>query len=64
MTSQPGLQTISIHILPNILQSKGNQTMKSSQLIEHNKRTFLLKSYAENEARRLVPELFLLFERA
>ena len=26
MTSQPGLQTIAIHILFNILQSKGNQT--------------------------------------
>ena len=38
MTSQPGSQTIAIHILPNILQSKGNQTMKFGQLIEHNKR--------------------------
>ena len=27
MTSQPGLQTIAIHILPNISQSKGNPTM-------------------------------------
>ena len=38
MTSQPGLQTIAIHILPNISQSKGNQTMKFSQLLEYNKR--------------------------
>ena len=38
MTSQPGLQTIAIHILPNIFQSKGNQTMKIGQLIEYNKR--------------------------
>ena len=38
MTSQPGLQTIAIHILPNILQSKRNQTMKSGQLIEYNKK--------------------------
>ena len=37
MTSQPGLQTIAIHILPNISQSKGNQTMKFGQ-IEYNKR--------------------------
>ena len=28
MTSKPALQTISIHILPNTSQSKGNQTMK------------------------------------
>ena len=44
MTSQPGLQTIAIHILPNISQSKGNQTMKFGQLIEYNKiNTFLQK---------------------
>ena len=28
VTSQPGLQTIAVHILPNISQSKGSQTMK------------------------------------
>ena len=43
MTSQPGLQTIAIHILPNISQSKGNQTMKSGQLIEYNKRNIFLQ---------------------
>ena len=44
MTSQPGLQTIAIHILPNISQSKGNQAMKFGQYIQHNKRnTFLQK---------------------
>ena len=45
MTWEPGLQTISIHILPNISQSKGNQTMKFGQLIEYNKiNIFLQKS--------------------
>ena len=44
MTSQPGLETESIHILPNISQSKGNQTMKFGQLVDYNKRnTFLQK---------------------
>ena len=43
MTSQPGLQTIAIHILPNTSQHKGNQTMKFSQLIEHNKRNIFLQ---------------------
>ena len=43
MTSQPGLQTIPIHILPNISQSKGNQTMKFGQLIEYNKRNIFLQ---------------------
>ena len=43
MRSQPGLQTITIHILPNISQSKGNQTMKFGQLIEYNKRNNFLQ---------------------
>ena len=38
MMSQPGLQTIAIHILPNISQSKGNQTMKLGQLREYNRK--------------------------
>ena len=46
MTSQTSKQTITIHVLPDILRSKGNQTMKFCQLIEYNKRnTFLEKSY-------------------
>ena len=55
MTSQPDLQTIAIHILPNISQSKGNQTMKFGRLI--------FKNYTENEAERLVPDLFLFCEK-
>ena len=38
MTSQPGLQTVATHILPNISQSENNQAMKFGQLIEYNKR--------------------------
>ena len=46
MTSQPGLQKIAIHILPNTSQSKGNQTMKFVQLIEYDKiNNFLQKLY-------------------
>ena len=46
MVSQPGKQTIVIHILPNISQSKGNQTMTFGQLTEYNMRNiFLEKSY-------------------
>ena len=40
ITSQPGQQTIAIHILPNI--SLGNQKMKLGQLIEYNKRNIFL----------------------
>ena len=48
MTSQPGQQTIVIHILPNILRSKCNQTMKFGQLIEYNiRQIFIEKSYTE-----------------
>ena len=58
LKSQPGLETIAIRILPNISQSKSNQTMKFCQLIEHNKRIIFFINYAENEAGRLVPDLF------
>ena len=44
MTLQPGLQTIAIHILSNISRSKGNQTMKFGQLIEHNKKKDFLQT--------------------
>ena len=38
--------------------------MKLDQLIDYNKRIFFLKNYAENEAGRLVLDLFLFFEYA
>ena len=48
MTSQPGKQTILIHILPNISRSKGNQKITFGQLIECNMRNiFLDKSYTK-----------------
>ena len=43
MTSQPGLETIAIHILPNISQSKDNQTIKFGQLIEYMKSNIFLQ---------------------
>ena len=46
MTSQPGEQTILIHIIPNISKSKGNQVIKFGQLIKYNTSTiFLEKSH-------------------
>ena len=60
MMSQPGRQTITIYILPSIWQqSKGNQTMEFVQLIEYNKRNIFLQNCAENEAGRLVSDLFI-----
>ena len=48
MTSQPGYQAIVMHIFPNILRRKSNQTMKLGQLIEYIIRNiFLEKSYTK-----------------
>ena len=48
LTSQPGYQTIVIHIFLNILRSKDNQIMKFGQLIERNMRNiFLERSYSK-----------------
>ena len=48
LTSQPGKETIAIHILPNNSKSKGNRAMKFGQLIEHSMRNiFLEKSYTK-----------------
>ena len=38
--------------------------MKFGQAIEHNKRIFKKKKNPENEAGKLVPDLFLLFKKA
>ena len=48
MTSQPGQQTIVIHILPNTSRSKNNQTMNFGRLTECNmKNIYLEKSYTK-----------------
>ena len=48
MTLQPGKQAIVMHILPNILRIKDNQTIRFDQLIEYNMRTIILgKSYTK-----------------
>ena len=48
MTSQPGWQTIVIHVLPKISRSERNQTMKFGQLTKYNMRNiFPEKSYTK-----------------
>ena len=55
MTSQPGKQTIAIHILLNISRSKGNQTTKFGQLIECKiKNIFLEKSYTKRDGETIL----------
>ena len=56
MTSQPDQKTFTIHILPNISLSNGNQAMEFGLVIS--------KYHAENETRKLVPNLFLFFKKA
>ena len=67
MTSQPGLQTIVICILPHISQSNesnGDQTMNLVNYWSITEEIFFFKNYAENEAGRLVPDLFLFIKEA
>ena len=45
MTSQSSLQANAIHILPNILYSKGNQTIKFGQSTDYNKRNSFAGKY-------------------
>ena len=59
MVSRTGQQIITIHILPNISRSKGNQAMKFGQLIEYNMRIFFfLKHHTQNVVEKLVPNPF------
>ena len=53
MTSQPGKQTIAMHLLPNISRSKGNQTMKFGQLAECNMRNTFMKNHTQNVVEKL-----------
>ena len=57
--SQPGKQTIAIHIWPNISRTKDNQTMEPGQLMEYNMRNIFLKNHTQNVVHKLVPDPFL-----
>ena len=60
MTSQPGKQTIAIHILPSISRRKGNQAMKFGQLIEYNMRNIFVKKSLIKCAVETIPRPLLL----
>ena len=63
MASQTGQQIITIHILPDISRSKGNQGMKYGQLIKHNMKIFFCKIHTKNELGRLDLNHFLYFRK-
>ena len=51
-TSQLGLQTVAIHIFPNISQSKGYQAMRFGQLIEYKKRNIFIQKWGRETSSR------------
>ena len=63
MTSQPGQETITMHILPNISRSKGNQTMKFGQILENNKINFFFRNHAKHEPEKLVRHPFCVLKK-
>ena len=63
MMSQPGLKTIVMHILPNISQSKGNQTIKFGKLIQYNRNIFL-KKLSRKWGKETSSRPFLFFKKA
>ena len=64
ITSQPGWQTIAIHILHNISQVKATRQWNLVNYKTSIRGIFFFKNYAENEVGRLVPDLFLFFKYA
>ena len=61
--SQPGLQTIAIHKLPNISQNKGNQTTKFGLLIEYNKINIFLQKLCRKWGKETSSRLLFTFEK-
>ena len=64
MTSQAGLQTITLHILPSISRSKGNQAMKFGQFIECNKRNIFLQKTWRKWGRETSSSPLFVFKKA
>ena len=64
MASEPGLQTIAIHILSNISQSKGKQTMTFGQLIEYNKINISLQKVCQKRARETSSRSLFIFRKS
>ena len=58
MTSQPGKQTITINILPNISSSKDKKAMKFGQFIECNMRNIFLENLCTKCDVKTIPRPF------
>ena len=58
MMSQPGKETIAIHVLPFISRSKDNQAVKFGQLKEYNMRKILPEKSYSKYGRETSPKPF------
>ena len=58
VTSKTQQQIISIHILPNILRSKGYQAIKFNQLIEYNMKVIFLEKPCSKCSGEVIPTPF------
>ena len=58
MTSQTEKQVIAVHIFPNILRNKGNQTMKFGQLVEYDMRNIFLENSYTKYGAEPIPKPF------
>ena len=54
-------QTITIHMLPNILQSKSNQAIKFGQVIENSRKNIFLQKSCGKWARQISSRHFCFF---
>ena len=64
MTSQTGIQTITINILPDISKSNDNQTMKFGQLIEYNVRNIVLEQSCRKWSRETSSRRLFVFQKS
>ena len=58
MALQPGKQAITLHILPHISKSKGNQTIKFGQLTQYNVRNVFAKNSFTKCGRKFIRRPF------
>ena len=58
MTSQPGWQTITMHVVPNIPRNKSNQTVEIGQLIEYNMRNISVEKFYTKCGEETIPRPF------
>ena len=64
MTSRPGQQIITMHILSNISRSKDDKTAKFGQLIEYNQRNIFLQKPCRKWGRETSSRSLFVFQKS